>query len=396
VRLYTWEPDDPLADVFLMQFGDYPSADEIHVSYRDILGYAAQALEVKLAPVQNLPADIFQFPSIRSVSRSGLERHYGVHPGWDTPGFFSGDAGNFDDLVCYWNLRASDLPLLFVDPKHLGRYGETVASWAKTMLNMVSHRRHTFDRVVAVWVRREALDNSAEAMAKILAPSGGQASMVCPISADSWDGVNVGAPMMCWPEVSTLGVMGTATGRPKISFALDHKPFCGDSWFHTQHLVASLSFVGGLYGDEQHTLSPPFLPELNEFYARTMHFEYDKLRSESDRLGLIIDASDESSFIDAMPVTDLIEHVFELAGFSSKLSAAGLIARQLITQLGGVDGARAFKIPGVRRLLKTHGPAAPFTKEGALQLIGGRDPDNPSATFKDFEHLFIEPRPPQH
>jgi len=143
VRLYTWEPDDPLADVFLMQFGDYPSADEIHISYRDILGYAAQALEVKIAPAQNVPTNIFQFPSIRFVSRSGLERHYGVQPGWDTPGFFSGDAGNFDDLVCYWNLRASDLPLLFVDPKHLGRYGETVTSWGGW---------HTLRKLVKPWV----------------------------------------------------------------------------------------------------------------------------------------------------------------------------------------------------------------------------------------------------
>jgi len=84
-----------------------------------------------------------------------------------------------------------------------------------------------------------------------------------------------------------------------------------------------------------------------------------------------------------------------MAGFKSKLSAGGLIARQLIAQLGGVDGARAFKIPGVRRLLKTYGPTDTFTKSGALQLIGGRDPENPDATFADYEnHLYIEPRPP--
>jgi hypothetical protein len=89
----------------------------------------------------------------------------------------------------------------------------------------------------------------------------------------------------------------------------------------------------------------------------------------------------------------LFEKVFDLAGFTSKLSAGGLIARQLIAQFQGVDGARAFKIPGVRRLLRTHGPTATFTKEGALQLIGGRDPDNPDANFKDYEDLYIESRP---
>ena len=119
-----------------------------------------------------------------------------------------------------------------------------------------------------------------------------------------------------------------------------------------------------------------------------MHFDYSKVRSESDRIGLVIDACDTTTFIYALPVADLIERIFELAGFSVSLSAGGLIARQLIVQLGGVDGARAFKIPGVRRLLKTHGPTAAFTKKSAVELIGSRDPENPTASFKDYERLY--------
>ena len=76
--------------------------------------------------------------------------------------------------------------------------------------------------------------------------------------------------------------------------------------------------------------------------------------------------------------------------FGSRKSAPPVIA-----QLGGVDGARAFKIPEVRRLLKTHGPTAAFTKKSALDLIGSKDPKNPGATFKDYENLYIEPRPPR-
>src|SRR5260370_13251839 len=75
--------------------------------------------------------------------------------------------------------------------------------------------------------------------------------------------------MMHFGQVSTLGVVGTEFGKPKISFPLDNKPFCSDNWFHTQHLVASLSFIGALYGDEQHTFVPPYVPELNEFYGRS-------------------------------------------------------------------------------------------------------------------------------
>ena len=114
--------------------------------------------------------------------------------------------------------------------------------------------------------------------------------------------------------------------------------------------------------------------------------------SEPERVGLVIDASDTSASIRALPVGNLVEAIFDLSGFSSKLSDGGLIARQLIAQLGGVDRARAFKIPGVGRLLKTYSPTAPFTKKSAVQLIGCEDPDNPDASFKDHENLYIEPR----
>src|SRR5262249_31909899 len=148
-----------------------------------------------------------------------------------------------------------------------------------------------------------------------------------------------------------------------------------------------------LYGDDDHTLFPPFVPELNEFYARTMCFDYSKLRSEPERIGLVIDAADTDTLLYALPVPDLLERVFNMAGLSASVSSGGLIARQLIAQMDGLQGARVFKIPGVRRLLKTYGPTETFIKKGALQLIASKDPDNPNARFKDHQDLYIAPRP---
>src|SRR5262249_15110583 len=154
---------------------------------------------------------------------------------------------------------------------------------------------------------------------------------------------------MHFDQVSTLGVIGHESGKPIVSFPLNDKPFCSDTWFYGQHLVASVSFIGGLSGDDQHTLLPPFIPELNDFYGQTMHFHYDKLRIESERVGLVIDATDTDSFLYALPIADLVEKMLGMASFSTKPSSAGLIVQQLIRQLGGLQGARVFKIPGVRR-----------------------------------------------
>jgi hypothetical protein len=384
-RIYNWKTDDPLADVFLTQFGNYPSADEIGIDYQEILVQGLETAEFALDPISPIPADIVDHPSITYLSRHALERHYSVQARWDSPGFFVGDAANLDDLVCHWNLRAADIALWFVDPAHLGRYAEIIPAWEKTMRQSVSHR-HEWDRRVAVWTRRENSEEARQWFADMQLT-------VCPVSEHSWNGRNVRPPMMSFDQVSVLGVFGREHSKPKVSFALSNKPFCSDSWFHNQHLVASVSFIGGLYRDEQYTLKPPFLPELNEFYARAMHFQYNKLRIESERIGIVIDATDTDAWLYALPVADLFDSIFSMADFGTKLSNGGLITRQLISRLGGLQGARVFKIPGVRRLLRTHGLAASFTKKGALELIGQKDPDNPDAKFSDHLHLHIEQRP---
>ncbi len=393
VRIYTWQADDPLADVFLVQFGMYPSANEIGIDYQGMLMQAAEATECTVDTALPISVDALDYLTIASLSRYGLERHYSVDVGWDSPGFFVGDATNVDDLVCHWNLRATNIPLWFVDPNYLQRYTSLIPAWEKRMREMVSYRRHEFDRHVAVWARCDPIDKTHEILDAAQKLFGDLQLMGYPVSIDSWNGRNVRPAMMHFGEVSALGVIGHESGKPKVSFPLNDKPFCGDARFHTQHLVASVSLMGRLYGDEQHTLHPPFIPELNEFYARTLHFHYARLRIESERIGLVIDATDTDSFLYALPVADLVERIFGMAGFSTRPSSAGLIVRQLIRQLGGLQGARVFKIPGVRRLLKTHGPTAAFTKRSALQLIASNDPANPGAKFSDHEYLYIEPRP---
>jgi hypothetical protein len=390
IRLYTWAKDDPLSDVFLMQFGEYPSKDDIKLDYRRYLQDVSGAKEIAIDRDGQLQGDIFNYPSIPFVSRLGLEQHHSVRRGWDTPGFFSGDANSVDDLICYWNLRASDVSLLFVDLRHLDRYGESVPAWGAAVRRSVSHRRQEFDRRIGVWLREQEPDNeNREKLLQQVAEDFKKEGLtsVCTVGSGSWNGLNICPPTMCLGSTSALGVIDDSS-TPQVSFALADKPFSDDASFFTQMLVASLSFIGALYRDEEHILVPPYIPELNEFYSRNIHFDYARLRSESERIGVIVDACDSDISIRALSVASLVERIFDLAGFKSSLSSGGLIARQLIRQLGGVDGARVLKIPGVRRLLKTHGPTAAFTKKSAVELIGSKDPENPTATFADYENLY--------
>lgn len=385
VRLYTWQADDPLADQFLIQFGGYPTAEETGIDYRTMLEREAEVAVHTLTLGTAIPSDVPDYPSIPHVSRLGLRRHYSFRAGLELPGFFVGDVTNVDDLVCYWNLRAADISVWFVDPSYMARYTEIIPAWEKAMRASVAHRRE--------WARRIAVWSRCPDSGTVRTPFGEMELTFCEVSEELWNGHNVRVPMMSLGEASVLGVVGREADRVKVSFALSDKPFSGDTWFYQQHLIASISFPGGLYGDEQHTLAPPYLPELNEFYARRMHIQYNKLRIEPGRVGLVIDAADHDSFLYAMPIADLMPRIFSLAGYEAEISAAGLITRQLIARLGGLQGARVFKIPGVRRLLRMYGPTATFTKSAALQLIGSKDPENPEARFTDHEDLYIEQRP---
>lgn len=390
-RVYKWAADDPLADVFLMQLGAYPDKEAIHIDYESMFKQGLGASEETIDPSAVLPGDLFEHPSIGYLSRHRLRRHYSVQTNWDYPGFYVGDASNLDDLVTFWNLRAADLALLFVDRAQAERYAQAIPEWKKHTEKPLSHRRYWEDQRYAIWFRRERFGDAGD-VAALQAPFGDEPCTICGVDEYLWNGMNPRSPLMHFGEAASLGVLVTEGDKPKISFGLSDRPYAGDVWFHTQYLVASVSFLGGLLGRDDFTLDPPYVPELNEFYARTMRFHYNRLRIESERIGLIVNAVDTDSFVYALPTAELYKQVFALAGFTAQVSAGGLIARQLIAQLGGLQGGRVFKVPGARRLLKTHGPTSSFTKRSALPLIGGKDPDNPDAKFEDHKGLYLEPR----
>lgn len=389
--IYKWAEDDPLADLLLMQLGAYPAKEVIHIDYESMFKEALGASEVVIEAGADLPVEIFDHPSIPYLSRHRLYPHYGIQSHWNYPGFYVGDASNIHDLVTFWNLRASDISMLFVDRAHVGRYATAIPAWKNCTAELLSSRRHRKDQKYAIWWRREKTSDSGTPEA-LKALFGNEPCTICGVDKFLWNGLNLKPPMMHFGEVASLGVLTTEREKPKISFSLNDRPYAGDVWFHTQHLVASISCLGSLYGRDDFTLNPPYVPELNEFYARAMHFHYDRLRIESERIGLIVDAADTDSFVYALPTADLFKQVFMLAGFQARVSSGGLIARQLISQLGGLQGARVFKIPGARTLLKTHGPTSSFTKRTALQLIGRKDPGNPGANFDDHKNLYLEPR----
>jgi hypothetical protein len=271
-----------------MQYGAYPESKDIGIDYAGILSQATLAIDCRIDKAVPIPIDVLEHPSLGYLTRHGLRRHYTVRPGWDHAGFFVGDAADINDLVCFWNLRAADIQLQFVDPAHLHRYAAVRPEYQRRTLAGLAQFDEQHRRNLAVWSRAEIIDDALKLF-------GGQPLNACRVTDQFfWNGGAVRAPMMIFGEASSLGIFGQALGKPKVSFALEEKPFCGEGWFFTQCLVASVQLYGSV---DQHTFDPPYVPEWNEFFARRMHFDYDKLRIEPERIGIIINAADHDSLV---------------------------------------------------------------------------------------------------
>jgi hypothetical protein len=391
VKVITWDANDPLRDILLMSFGGFPDKAECPIDYLDILKRASGAAGLTCPPGGLIPPEIFERYVVSSFARIRMRSHYSVQKGLVQPGYFLGDGTALEHLVTFWNLRAADHALLFVDANHLPRYTDLIPAWRSKVEELVRDRRFEPERTIAVWDwARQPSEPLDQRQARITGILGQGPFLMC------GDFRHIGttpiprAPMMQIESTTQMGILSQDGDLPKLSFAYGSKPFNGDRWFHTQHLVGSVSFIGGLYGDDHHTLHLPYVPELNEFAGRKMLHDYNRLRIEPGRLGIVIDAADEHASLSAMVVSELFEEIFKLAGYEAKPSASGLLTRQLIAQLSNLRGASVFKIPGVRRLLKRYGPTQAFPLKTATDEI--KRQVSGDTNFGDFQEIYIEPR----
>lgn len=390
LRIFTWDEDDPLKDAFLTEHGRFPSKEEVHFDYAELLKNAASpnpVFDVAIPAGQVIPVETITHPSIAFLARFATKPYtLDLTRGWNYPGIYVGRADVLEDLVEYWNLRAASIGLRFVDDRYLDRYQTALPAIRENIHQMVAHLDDDRRRI-AIWSRDEFTKERLSALVGDV----GQAT-ICRTSGHLWNGLNLKAPRMIFGSSDALGVIVEKAGKPTVTFSLTDKPYSGDFHFYQQLLIVSVSMYVGSTSEDT-TFQLPYLPELNETFAREMGQRYSRLRVEPGRLGIVADVHDASISITALPVATLVERIFRHVGLNSKLSNAGLIARQLITQMGGTDKVRAFKIPGVRRLIRTSGLNETVTKNKAYSLIGGVDPDNPGANFADHRNLFIEPRP---
>lgn len=143
MQIYRWEENDPLCDIFLTTFGAYPDKEIFHRCYQGSLEKYLGADIFNINVNQEHPYDFFQTQQeeLVVVTPYNFTRLYlQQHPFWQHKpryyGFYVGDSTSFNDLVDYWNLRASGCLIFFYDPSQAHRFEKLVHVYVSQILLM--------------------------------------------------------------------------------------------------------------------------------------------------------------------------------------------------------------------------------------------------------------------
>jgi hypothetical protein len=381
--LLTFEDDDPLAPAILAMAGGYPLPSDKMPDYCEMLRQLLGLDTTHIGRGDQVPAALRMRLTPSRLTTLNLEAD---RPAPDH-GVYIGSAADFDDVLNFWNLRAAGCGLVFFDPQAAERLTPLLESH-KQWLASIPAQPWQKGRIIVYG--RNVVGNPQVSM--IGANTIGHEMDVC-----TWNGLNLKPAIHHWKDQAVLGSIDETDRRPSVTFPLPEKPIYDTAYSSEQQLVATVIGSDPWTHGRDWTFFPPYVPELNEYYARNLFFDYARLRIEPPAIwrlvSLIVHNHDTSVTLRALPPIEVAQKLFEQFGIESMPSQPGLVTSRLIAQMGGVQGCRVFKIEGVRKLIGKYSPDQSFGRTEAIKLIGNFDETTSRARFERFESLFIAPRP---
>lgn len=356
ICIFDWNLNDPLADLFLAKFGKLPPKEEVGVDYCSLIENNMKTKKIFLDSKDPLPIDDGKSLVLGSFSTIYLEEDYTINNLHINPGFYFGSANNFYDLVNYWNLQAAGIALMFYDVSHSERFESNRLKY----LEMINKPVEGKSINVEIWYQKETILPDLAAWGYISTHVLTNNNIRNYVSQASY---------VLFSKESGLGIISkNYSGALRLSIQLHSKPFieCSDVG---QIYVLSIQPRTRLLNNEDETLNFPYIPELNHFYDRACTFEIGRTRVEPKGLGIISEIIRSEFSLNLVKVTELILKIFSINKIKANLSNAGKVAKQLIRQMGGLQGCRPFKVEGVRNLIATYKPHECFTFGRATDLI---------------------------
>jgi hypothetical protein len=377
--IYEWDAKDDLRHVLLSLFGGYPTPETTGMNYERLFVDSLSGRRVPLQIGEPIPSIAF-----RQITSSQVAA-YEIEPDrlfrWNYAGLYLGEVNDFEDMVNFWNLSATGTELIFYDAMQDARLRGLKDLFLEELAAHVLKRRAPWD-TIAMW--------SKLGDKKIDLPRADIGIQLCHANEDFWNQETLIVPGMRFARKSVLAVLDEGQESSTATFQLPEKPFLNDFSYHTQEVIISVRPLIDLPSESSTTFWAPFVPELNQYYMGSAVLT--DARSETDGLGAVSSVTTSDMTIFSLKKMELLETIFKAFGISARPSIAGRLATGLIRQMGGIQGCRVFKIPGVRQLIEQHGPLQSFTRSNAIQVIRQQDLETGRVGFDEHEGLFIESR----
>ncbi len=280
-----WDLIDPLANALAVQFGFFPDMN-FKWDYEAAFVKGLRAQEIKISLTDKLTMDPRK--SYGPIDATGCElRGYGTGARYNGNGLYVGDSDNFTDLLTFWNIRASDIQLVFLAKNQLERSNP----FAQAYLDYLDLRPNRHPEIEDYLTFYYIFDDSA-----LMKQIGDQLKSKKKfawhhVTEHSWNGMNIqpAYQVFKWQSTSTH-IEKTDSGYvvnvklPPMNFLVDEDNID----LSYQQLGVILSPYGGEYNYPGYTLKLPHVRTLGEFYSREVVFDPWSIRIEHDGFSKII------------------------------------------------------------------------------------------------------------
>jgi len=376
-----WSDNDPLAPLFACMFGQFPTRElGLPFDYQSAFIRGLHAQDVPILEGQSVHN--FLYHRIAPIGSTGTN----LEPQDPLPlrdhGVFVAEP-NFHNLVGYWNARASGDSCTFFPLAHETRLLPYAREYLRQLAGWVA-RQTGFRRSISIWREPdqavpEEITGEVPDDVRVLINSLNQEP-------------DYRLPLFCKEPHSVVASLDTsAEGSPSFAISLPNEVKLEDMPYESraQQWVVTVSPLAEFR--EGHTLQLPFIPRLNEWYSHRTGSIPHRLRVQTGGIGVVKELWDQTLQLWPIGGGAVIYKILELAGFRVAPSVPGRIAQQLITQMGGLEGCRVFKIPGVRKLIALKSAREGITRSTAVHTIFDKT-ETGASSFAKFKSLVIASR----
>lgn len=373
----SWNPEDADAKIFPILFGAFPQSNSI---YEQDFFEGLHSDTIEIQPSLDVPASINDKKPLIQLTSYQLQIGYQGRHG---SRIYVGNGSSFEDLIRYWNLRAAGVPIQFYNYDNPKRWSRYIRGYLEKLKREIQGRNidkkvgqigvllcHYNIEGIDVEEVRKSLD--IDLIFKSHSLKNPKYLPVKPI-------------IHYLQERTVLANVEEKYSKYAISCELPPLSFLdqNDEMSRLQKFVALFSsFWEAVY--PLHTIKVPSLRELLMDFGRDIIIDPSDATIQGNRIGSVISSLRSSQDLYPISYDVLVERILSHVSIKSEPSQAGILAKTLSDQLGGLEGVRVLKIRGVRKLIKAHGVNKNFHINTALNYI------NDSGNIRRFKNLHIK------